>query len=178
MQENNPQYAQEVDRIARKWAVHIVDRFKKQIDKKGISFTDSLLNSFEYKVFEAPGGNVGVNISYEAHGKYIDMKNLYFTQLPPIDKIEEWVKKRGIENFDYIPGYTSKFAASADGATAARRIAWGIAISRQKAGFVTNSKSKQWRVPELRKGIAYLNKLLAEELAKTASGNIVNAFQN
>lgn len=176
--ENNTQYLEEVERVAKSWAVHIVDRFKKQITKKNISLTDELLNSFEYKVFEGPGGNVGVNISYEAHGKYIDMKNLYYTKLPPIDKIEEWVTKRGIENFQYVPGYSSNWQASIDGATAARRIAWGIAISRQKAGFVSNGKSKQWRVPELRKGISYLNKLLAEELAKTAQGNIVTAFQN
>jgi hypothetical protein len=169
-------YEQELDRIARGWAVHIVGRFKKQIDKKNISLTDDLLNSFEYKVFEAPGGNVGVNISYQVHGKYIDMKNLFYTKLPPIDKIEAWVRKKGLENFDYVPGYSKNWKPSDGSATDARRIAWGIALSRQRAGVVNQGTTRQWRAPELRKGIGYLNHLLSEELAKTASKNIATAF--
>jgi hypothetical protein len=178
MDENSPNFEQEMNRIARKWAVHIVDRFKRQIEKKNISLTDDLLNSFEYKIFESGSGNVGVNISYQSHGKFIDMKNLYFNKMPTIDKIEAWVKKKGLQNFDYIPGYSASWKPSAGSDTDARRIAWGIARSRQMNGLLPQGKERQWRAPELKKGITYLNHLLAEELAKTASNNIVTAFQN
>jgi hypothetical protein len=168
--------------ITRDWAVHIVDRFKKQIEKKNISLTKELLQSFEYRVFESDGGNIGVNISYEAHGKFIDMKNLYYNKMPPIDELEAWVQKRGIQNFDYIPGYSSNWTPSAGRGSDARRIAWGIAYGIKRSGVVNQygkwGRSKQWRIPELKKGINYLNHLLAEELAKTASNNIVTAFQN
>lgn len=175
-------YEANMERIAKEWAVHIVIRFKKQIEKKNISLTKELLNSFEYEVFASGDGNVGVNISYSIHGKTIDMKNLYYNGMPPIDELEAWVKKVGLENFSYIPGYSDSWIPMAGSESDARRIAWGIGMNIQRTGVVNQfgkwGRSKQWRVPELKKGITYLNHLLAEELAATASSNIITAFQN
>lgn len=174
------QYDEQMGQIARDWAVHIVGKFKSQIDQKKISLTKELLESFQYTVQENGEGYVTVNISYTAHGKYLDMKNLYYHKMPPVDELEAWVLKRGIENFQYIPGYSSGWLPSSGSNSDARRIAWGIASSIKASGVVNQygkwGRSKQWRAPELKKGITYLNHLLAEELAKTVSNNLVTAF--
>jgi len=173
-------YDDQMEAIAHDWAVHIVGKFMKQINQKKISLTKELLESFQYNVRPNGEGYVTVNISYSAHGKYLDMKNLYYHKMPPVDELEAWVVKRGLENFQYVPGYTSGWLPSSGSNANARRIAWGIAAKIKATGVVNQygkwGRSKQWRAPELRKGIKYLNHLLAEELAKTASNNIVTAF--
>lgn len=172
------QYDQQMGTIAREWAVHIIEKFKGQIEKNNISLTRELLESFKYSVTENVEGYVKVNISYKAHGKYLDMKNLYYHKMPPIQVLEEWVVKRGVENFKNIPIWSAGngWGSSSD----ARKIAWKIAGTIKSAGVVNQygkwGRSKQWRTPELRKGLNYLSHLLSEELAKTASNNIVTAF--
>lgn len=170
-------YDQEMGVIARDWAKHITDKFIGQIQKKKISLTGELLESLEYSVNEGQGGNVSVTIRYAAHGKFLEMRNLYYNKMPPVDTLEAWVQKVGVDKFEYVPGYPRGFVPRPEHA---RRIAWGIA-SRIKGDGVVNQfgkweRSKQWRSPELRKGIRYLNHLLKEELGKIASGNIAHAF--
>jgi hypothetical protein len=172
----------DMEQVAQKWAEHIVGRFRKQIEKKKIVLTQELLDSFDYKVYELGDGNVGVNISYVAHGKFIDMKKLYYSKMPSVDALEAWVLKKGLDKFDSVPGYPNGWKRTGEDQAAARRIAWGIAVSIGQKKSVDQydkwQKSKQWRVPELRKGITYLNRLLAEELARVAQDRIITAFQS
>jgi hypothetical protein len=168
----------DIDALAKYWAERTVEQFKKEITKKDIVLTQELLNSFQIRVTE--GQNPSIIISYSAHGSYLDMKALFWTKMPPVDVLTEWVKKRGVNNFRYVPGYEGSLRPDDD--TAAKRIAWAIGKNRISGETINQharwKKRKVWQQPALGKAVAYMANLLTEELAATASNDIIRPIIN
>jgi hypothetical protein len=54
------------------------------------------------------------------------MKGITRTKAPPIEALEDYVRKVGLDRFSYVPGYKYGHFSLAS-STAINRIAWGLA---------------------------------------------------
>lgn len=162
-----------LDTMVQEWARHTVERLKKEIDQRGMSVTNELIESLTYRV--ESGQNPGIVISFRNYGAFRDMKFLFFSKMPPVDKLEQWVSKRGISQFAYVPGFGQEGLNRPD---AAARIAWGIAKNFASGERLNNwargkKQRSQWQQPAIGKAIAHLSHLLSENIADQAAKEIV-----
>ena len=100
------------------------------IQKQGLVLTEELLQSLRSEVVAASVRHVAsMGIAFEQYGRIRDMKGINRSAAPPLAEIEDYVKKVGIDKFDYVPGYRhGQFPLTK--AVAINRIAWGIARAR------------------------------------------------
>ena len=112
------------------------------IQKKGLVFTEELLQSLRSEVVGASARHVAsMGIAFEQYGRIRDMKGLNRTKAPPLEEIEAYVEKVGLDKFNYVPGYKyGQFPLTK--AVALNRIAWGIA--RAKVRDNSEIKPKAW----------------------------------
>ena len=112
------------------------------IQKQGLVFTEDLLKSLRSEVVAASAQHVAsMGIAFEQYGRIRDMKGINRKAAPPIEAIEAYVAKVGIDKFNYVPGYRfGQFPLTK--AVAINRIAWGLARSIQRDN--SQVKSRSW----------------------------------
>ena len=136
LQAEAAELAEEITRDAVKY-------FEKAIERAGITLTGQLKDSIEYRIIQqASALSVAGVISFKGYGRIKDMKTLHYSLMPPIEAMEDFVEKVGLEKFAYVPGYFTTQVSTV--ANAARRIAWAVAMSRKKVPTVKTPKRKQW----------------------------------
>ncbi len=97
------------------------------IQAKGLVLTEDLLQSLHSEVAAATAQHVAsMGLAFEEYGRIKEMKATSRTKAPPIAAMEAYVKKVGINNFDYVPGYGRNARPVGLGRTI-NRIAWGLA---------------------------------------------------
>lgn len=108
-----------------------------------ITFTGSLANSLQISV----QGNERALIweavvSFEDYGTVIESTKT-FAYRAPVDRLTDWVMKRGVGSFQEIPGYARNMSKRLPpDIKAARRIAWAIKMSEEsKRGQNPGKKS-------------------------------------
>lgn len=125
--------------------------------------------------------------SFPAYMRYRDMKLLFWAKMPNVEAIQNWVEKKGVNRFAYVPGYNrSNEGALSTAPDAARRIAYGVAFAMARTGEPVNNwsryrRKKIWQNPKSGKRgkdnlgtrIGYLTKLVEEELAAITSNQII-----
>lgn len=170
----------DADKLIRLWAKNAAEMLVKNAAKAGYQ---------EGKLEWGVDSN-GITFSFPSHMKYRDMKFLFWAGLPNVDALEKWVKKKGVNNFSYVPGYgknnSSALSAAPD---AARRIAWGLARSMASAGEPVNNyakykRKKIWQNPgsgksaqgNLGTSIGHLVHLIEDELAQIIPNVIAYTF--
>jgi hypothetical protein len=179
-------YNGDLEALAKEWAKKTATQLKKNIQSKGLTVTQDLLDSITYGLRD--GGNPSIVISFAAHGRFLDMKQLFWSKQPPVDVIEAWVKRKGLNAFAFVPGYgVSNSNALNTAPNAARRIAFGIAKSLN-SGEVTNQygkwqRKKVWQNPSGKTGagnlgtaIGHLRHLLEEEFASSSENILVHSI--
>ena len=179
----------DIDKMAHDWASKTVQKLKANISKKGIVDTGELLNSLSFTVNSDPPS---ITFFFSAHGRILEVKQLFWFKPPPYKEIVSWVKRQGVQNFDFIPGYEKqgmRALTSLDQDKAASRIAWGIMKDRASGHFINQTtrwkRKKQWQNPSAKKGakdnmgtsIGHLKHLLEEELSGLLENNIVKSIQ-
>jgi len=165
----------DLETLAREWAKKTGRQLKENIAKKGLTVTRELLDSMSYTLID--GDTPSIVFSFAAHGRYIDMKELFWHKAPPVDVLEKWVLKKGVAYFNYVPGYEKRDVNTIDSIpNAARRIAWGIARDRASGEAVNQygrwKREKIWQNPLTNKSaktnlgtsIGHLRHLLEEWL--------------
>lgn len=180
------QYSGDIDALALEWAQKTANQLKRNIAQKKLTLTRELLDSV---VFSINDGNVpSISFEFAEHGRFLDMKQLFWHKAPPVDVLEEWVRKHGVSKFKFVPGYEP--GKGFDDPKAARRIAWGIAKDRASGEAVNQygrwKRSKTWINPSSGKkgknnlgtAIGHLRHLLEEELAETIPNLIVYPINN
>jgi hypothetical protein len=117
------------------YAARALGLLTQAIQAKGLVLTEELLHSLRTQVVGATANHVAsMGVLFEQYGRIKDMKGLNRTKAPPIEEIEAYVKKVGISNFQYVPGYKyGQFPLASK--TAINRIAWGLsrAMVRDRA---------------------------------------------
>ena len=169
----------DLDTMVREWAEKTVAQLKTNIEKKGLVVTRELIDSLGYTIDD--GDPPSINLHFSGHGRYLEIKQLFWHKSPPYDKILEWVKKQGVSSFAYVPGYDKQGERALYGINqdkAASRIAWGIVKDRASGEAVNQfgrwKRAKQWQNPNANKSaktnlgtaIGHLRHLLEDEMAK------------
>ncbi len=72
------------------------------------------------------------SIGFSGYGRFKDMRQLLYEKMPPVEVMQEFVEKLGVDAFDYVPGYLKDRKQRVDlpDSRAINRIAWGVARSR------------------------------------------------
>lgn len=112
------------------------------IQKKGLVLTEELLQSLRSEVVAASARHVAsMGIAFAEYGRIRDMKGISRSKAPPLEVIEKYVEKVGIDKFSYVPGYRyGQFPLTK--AVAINRIAWGL--SRAILRDQSQVRSRPW----------------------------------
>ncbi len=161
------------------WTAETVVKLKKSLDRNNIgTFQGDLRNSIEAQWnFEKEELTSKIFFVYNVHGKFNDLKRLQFPNLPPIDVLQEFVLKRGIHNFKYVPAYQN---VSADKMPTqdkiANRIAWGIAIKWKTDGKVVR-KNRWQQLRTVLNTMPSFREKLTEKIAEFGLKSITEALE-
>ena len=124
------------------YAARALAELAASIQKKGLVFTEELLQSLRSEVVAASARHVAsMGIAFEQYGRIRDMKGISRSKAPPLEVIEKYVEKVGIDKFNYVPGYRyGQFPLTK--AVAINRIAWGL--SRAILRDQSQVRSRPW----------------------------------
>ncbi|MDJ1468152.1 hypothetical protein [Xanthocytophaga flava] len=122
------------------YRTYALNRLSESMRKAGVILSGETLKSLHAEVLQASQNNVARLLLYfNESGRIREMRNLTYRQLPPQSEIEAFVRKVGVSNFRYVPGY--KFGHIPTEDIAVRRIAWGIRIAKRREN---TTKPKKW----------------------------------
>ena len=123
------------------YAARALALLSQAIQAKGLVLTEELLHSLRTQVVAATANHVAsMGVLFEQYGRIKDMKGISRTKAPPIEEIEAYVKKVGISQFEYVPGYKhGQFPLASS--VAINRIAWGLARARLRDNAQVRPKS-------------------------------------
>lgn len=109
---------------------HLINKLSQEIRKKRLVLTQDLLKSLQAEVIKAADTRIAqLHLAFEQHGRIKDMRAVRQSKMPPIEAIEKFVEKKGVDKFQYVPGYPRRNYPTQQ--EAIKRIAWGIALSRK-----------------------------------------------
>jgi hypothetical protein len=130
MSEFSADFQRILDEELGNYAARALAELAAAIEKQGLVFTEELLQSLRSEVVAASARHVAtMGIAFVKYGRIRDMKGTNRTKAPPIEEIEKYVEKVGIDKFNYVPGYKyGQFPLTK--AVALNRIAWGIARAK------------------------------------------------
>jgi len=179
-------YNGDLTSLVEEWASKTVAMLKKNVEKKGLVLTRELLDSLHFEFNE--GSPPSISISFSGHGRYLEIKQLFWHKAPPYDVILDWVKKQGVSSFAYVPGYDKQGERALYGIDqnkAASRIAWGIVKDRASGEAVNQfgrwKRAKQWQNPSASKdgktnlgtAIGHLRHLIEEEVSSLSENLLI-----
>ncbi len=123
---------------------------QRKIQAAGYVLTGELMDSLRHQaVIVGRDLYAEFSIGFAGYGRFKDMRQLLYEKMPPIDVMEEFVKKLGVEAFDYVPGYLTdaKRRVVIPDSRAITRIAWGVARSRIFTAKIRNYKRNAFYNP-------------------------------
>ena len=164
-------YFDAVNDVMAAWAQIMLQDLKANAAHKKLDNSGELIRGMRVAIIKASESTAGeIIFIMPAQGKFRDMTLRYKNKQPDVDALAEWVKSVGVGAFNYTPGYSTASQQPTQDEQA-RRIAWGIAISRVKKK--KSLKGKNWFRGRLR---GQLNQKLIEMLVEatgTASLQII-----
>lgn len=161
----------DIDNLIRNWARDTADRLLAESKKRDFNF-----DSLTYRINE--GDTPSITFEFPVHGAYMDMKFLFWTSMPNLDKIESWVRSKPASEWAYVPGYKGRNGISdVPYDTAVKRIAFGVAKSmasgEPRNNWAKYKRKRIWQQPRVGKAVAHLSKLLQEELAAISTEAVI-----
>lgn len=167
-----------INEVLTDWSQQTIDLLKSSIEKAGLELTKDLYNSLRVEVIKATAGDLArARFYFQEHGRFKDMKTTYSryngnTGIPPVAEMEEFVKKTGLENFKYIPGYKpGKVPAES---IAIRRLAWGISRGMGKR---KTTKPQKWYAKTFYKQITPLIQQVGNVTRERVAAQIKEKFE-
>lgn len=159
------------------WARQFIAGRKSWMDRKGIKATGELINSLETEVTKtiSDAALVKIQIAFEPHGRFIEMKNL---QAPAggadyIASLEEWIDRKGLRG-RMTSRYMSTRKARTVPSDILTRLAWSVAVSRHQRV----KRRRQWYNKPKQASISDLYNRIAAGLPELVAQEIKNAFQD
>jgi hypothetical protein len=139
--------------LAEQKAEQILARARQVVGGANISASNELLNSLSISVKKATSNsNPVITLSYADHGRFLDYKNPVWGKVPELDKMEKWVRSRGVSSFRYVSGVGSTGMSEE---AKVRKIAAGVAWSKRL--HQSKWKPKAWKKKTLVKLLRELN---------------------
>lgn len=167
----------EASRVIEEITRDAVKYFEASIERRGMVLTDELKNSFRYNIIATSGDLLAsAEIEFSGYGRYKDLKTMRYSSPTNLDAMEEFVKKIGVGNFAFVPGYEkSKKIPTAN--MAVKRIASGIAWHRYNITTVNNSESKLWYTKTLNSFVSVSRRKMMEVLGPYLLENMKGSFE-
>lgn len=145
------------------------------------------MDSLNAEIDAASGDIAGqMKLHFTDHGRFQDMKYAYKGKMPPVQAMLDFIRKKGLVNFKYVPGYpmgvmpigTSKSKYAVSNRIAENRIAWGLAMSRvvPKNAAMTYGKRK-WYAKTVWGSIDELITLLMQRTKELTTQEIIESLQ-
>jgi hypothetical protein len=125
----------DLEAVTAAWLEMAIQELKDSAKKKKVELSGDLIASIQGKISDfSSSGMADIEISFKAAGRILDYRTKpEYSSNPPVDELAKWVELLGVDKFKKVPGYSGKKPNITQSA-AARRIAWGIAISRLRKG--------------------------------------------
>lgn len=138
----NSEMLADLEAVTAAWLQMAITELKASAQKKKVQLSGDLIASINGKISDfSADGMADIEISFKAAGRILDYRTKpEFTTNPPVDELAKWVEMLGLDKFKKVPGYTGRRPNISQSA-AARRIAWGIAISRLRKG---PKRARKW----------------------------------
>lgn len=131
-------FTEEAVEIARE----AVEAFQRNIEAAGLELTEDLKREFSYHVLRSVN-TLTMEFDFREYGRFKDMAILrYAGHIPPVDAMEFFVEKVGLDKFAYVEGYKGKQVPTVKNAT--RRIAWAIAMGRRQVPSIRRDYRGTW----------------------------------
>jgi len=158
-------------------AFQFANRLRESLNQELLIFkvTGELQGSVEVSVIPADFDEPPIiTAEYEGYGEFIGKRKLLWVKVPPIEKLIQYVQDKNLTSKGRIPGYVGD-APNLSEFKKAERIAWAIAISKQKNDTF---KRRPWKKKALPDVLNDLNRTVlaefANEMAKYLGKQISN----
>ncbi|MCC2546405.1 hypothetical protein LJY25_08110 [Hymenobacter sp. BT175] len=130
-----------IDEELGEYSTHVLELLAAALQARGLVLSAELLKSLQTTVLATSVEQIAqMGVEFEQYGRIREMKNLGRTKAPPIEEMEAYVKKVGITNFPYVPGYGFKSRPLGNARTI-NRIAWGLARAKMRDGGQVRPKA-------------------------------------
>lgn len=132
---------QELEAASAAWLEMAIRELKASAKKNKLELTGGTIESIAGSISAFSPEAVGeIIISFQNSARFLDYRKQSYKRQAPVDALAEWVERVGLDKFKTVPGYRSGTRPVTD-SLAARRIAWGIAVSRARRG---PGKKRKW----------------------------------
>lgn len=137
---------------------------ERSIVKAGLVTTGHMLNNLKYHLARHLGNTMNQFIlSYDDYGRIVEMKFRNYNRLPPLNPLEEWVRRKGVAAFPYVPGYTEKSKKVPTEDQKINRIAWGLRVAKKNT---PETRPRQWMSNHFYRLLRTHINILLEDAAK------------
>jgi hypothetical protein len=174
---------QSIQQVMAEWTRQTILLLKQAIEEKNIKLTGSLKQSLDFFVTASDSeATARISMIFNSYGRFSDMKYKY--KVPPTKAMYDFVKATGLQNFQYVSGYTKGISPIGVAANSKKmdseeyvikRIARSIAYSRLRTNW-QDKKQKEWWNKTINKRIGALKDLIRSELEKNLAENIRREF--
>ncbi|RCR69403.1 hypothetical protein [Larkinella punicea] len=151
-----------------------IERFQEHITKYGLVLTDQLKRDFQYHILRT-ATTLALEIDFRQYGRFKDMAQLRYSHNAPVDAMEFFVEKIGLDRFAYVMGYKGKSVPTVT--NAARRIAWAISIGRRKVPSVKRGYRGTWYNAGKMEMIKQAQKQLGSRYSELISPYLARKFE-
>jgi len=166
----------DMDELAQYFGQYTFDKLIAGAKKAKVPIDSELIRSLNIKFDLDSNGIPKFQISFNAYGKYIEMKELFYSKYPPIDDLKSWVAKRGVSRFKYVPGYENSGTRPSNDVAIAR-IAWGVATARRYGSvnnqYGKNRRRKVWKQKQINAAQYHLLHLVQEYMTSVAQNALI-----
>lgn len=132
--------SKEIERIVKAWYIPLEKKLQSNIRKRKLMASEDLLKSFKLELQEVEQDVIEAGIRFNTYGRILEMKNVQYAKMIAVKLIEEWVRKIGVQRFNYIPNNRGGNPLPND--KAINRIAWGVARAKKLKN--TRRKNRSW----------------------------------
>jgi hypothetical protein len=135
--------SQEIIALTTEITREAVGYFQRALDRGNLVLTADLKSSFEYHItYQAGQLAAAGEIHFGAYGRFKDMKRLNYVGMPPIDQLETYIEKVGLDKFAWVNRFGHRKVPTTR--SDARHIAWAIAMHRKKVNNVGRRPNQRW----------------------------------
>ena len=133
----------EIEKVLQEFTTYVETALKASLKAKGVFLTGATLDSLKSQVIAvAATQQLSTELSFQDSGILQQRKGYSYDKTPPIKAFEEFVSKKGLGSFQFIPGYEKSTALNAGAQERfVKRIAWAMVFARKKNG---KQKARVW----------------------------------
>lgn len=103
-----------LNKLYEQLAERIEKNFKDNVLREGLVSSTDLVNSIKAGKIQVGSKMISTSVVFSALLRIKDMKSLNYSTIPPLAPLVEWVERKGLSKFSYVPGYSGKISKASD----------------------------------------------------------------